>query len=78
MFDVINVNCKLGFIINSKNISQSTRLLTRGASVRMSSRYCMQVALTHRERLAGSWDCLPKHLLHSLQQRVGRVNTPGS
>ena len=60
--------------IYSKNINQ----LTDKRCGRLSSRYCMQVALQHRERLASSWDCLPKHLLHSLQQRVGRVNTPGS
>lgn len=39
---------------------------------------CVQAALQHRELLASSWDCLPKHLLHCLQQRMGQLNTLGS
>ena len=41
-------------------------------------RFCVEAALQHRERLASSWDCLPKHLLHCLQQRIGDLNTLGS
>lgn len=42
------------------------------------SRFCMEAVLQHRERLSSYWDCLPKHLLHSLKQRMSRVNTLGS
>uniref|UniRef100_A0A8C7QZS1 Transposase Tc1-like domain-containing protein n=1 Tax=Oncorhynchus mykiss TaxID=8022 RepID=A0A8C7QZS1_ONCMY len=40
--------------------------------------FCMEAALQHRELLAASWDCLPKHLLHSLKQRMGGINALGS
>lgn len=39
---------------------------------------CLQAALQHRDLLASSWSCLPKHLLHFLQQRMGHLNTLGS
>lgn len=42
------------------------------------SRFCMEAVLQHREHLSSYWDCLPKHLLHSLKQRMSRVNTLGS
>lgn len=42
------------------------------------SRFCMEAVLQHRERLSSYWDCLPKHLLHSLKLRMAHVNTLGS
>lgn len=41
-------------------------------------RFCMEAVLQHRERLSQYWDCLPKHLFHSLKLRMTHVNTLGS
>lgn len=38
----------------------------------------MEAVLQHRERLSQYWDCLPKHLFHSLKLRMTHVNTLGS
>ncbi|MGH0178583.1 UNVERIFIED_CONTAM: hypothetical protein FKN15_078047 [Acipenser sinensis] len=39
---------------------------------------CLETAIHFKEILSGSWECLPKHLLRSISQRVGSNNTSGS
>uniref|UniRef100_A0A670HL41 Kelch domain containing 2 n=1 Tax=Podarcis muralis TaxID=64176 RepID=A0A670HL41_PODMU len=41
-------------------------------------RLCLEAIMCFKEILANSWHCLPKHLLHSLNQRFGSNNTCGS
>ncbi|NXY36442.1 KLDC2 protein, partial [Pomatorhinus ruficollis] len=42
------------------------------------SRLCLEAVICFKEMLASSWHCLPKHLLHSVNQRFGSNNTSGS
>lgn len=44
----------------------------------LSYRCCTEVVVQHRHRLESMFDCLPKHLLHSLQQRFSSTTTGGS
>ncbi|MBN3298790.1 KLDC2 protein, partial [Amia calva] len=41
-------------------------------------RSCMETVLQFKDLLAGAWECLPKHLLCNLTQRLGSNNTLGS
>nr|XP_005995044.1 PREDICTED: kelch domain-containing protein 2 [Latimeria chalumnae] len=41
-------------------------------------RLCLEAVICFKEMLASSWDCLPKHLLRNVSQRVGSNNTSGS
>ncbi|KAJ7420306.1 Kelch domain-containing protein 2 [Willisornis vidua] len=41
-------------------------------------RLCLEAVICFKEMLASSWNCLPKHLLHSVNQRFGSNNTSGS
>lgn len=44
----------------------------------LSPRLCLEAVICFKEMLASSWHCLPKHLLHSVNQRFGSNNTSGS
>uniref|UniRef100_A0A8C9G454 Kelch domain-containing protein 2 n=1 Tax=Pavo cristatus TaxID=9049 RepID=A0A8C9G454_PAVCR len=44
----------------------------------LSPRLCLEAVICFKEMLASSWNCLPKHLLHSVNQRFGSNNTSGS
>ncbi|EDM03512.1 kelch domain containing 2, isoform CRA_c [Rattus norvegicus] len=41
-------------------------------------RLSLEAVICFKEMLANSWSCLPKHLLHSVNQRFGSNNTSGS
>ncbi|XP_078090273.1 kelch domain-containing protein 2 [Mustelus asterias] len=41
-------------------------------------RLCLEAVIHYKEMLANIWDCLPKHLLLSINQRAGSSNTSGS
>ncbi|KAM9090059.1 kelch domain-containing protein 2 isoform 3-T3 [Megaptera novaeangliae] len=41
-------------------------------------RLSLEAVICFKEMLASSWNCLPKHLLHSVNQRFGSNNTSGS
>ncbi|KAG8517761.1 Kelch domain-containing protein 2, partial [Galemys pyrenaicus] len=41
-------------------------------------RLSLEAVICFKEILANSWNCLPKHLLHSVNQRFGSNNTSGS
>uniref|UniRef100_A0A452TNK1 Kelch domain-containing protein 2 n=1 Tax=Ursus maritimus TaxID=29073 RepID=A0A452TNK1_URSMA len=41
-------------------------------------RLSLEAVICFKEMLANSWNCLPKHLLHSVNQRFGSNNTSGS
>ncbi|KAG7269486.1 hypothetical protein CRUP_009999 [Coryphaenoides rupestris] len=62
-------------LLSRQRAAHSNKLLVFNVQPKSLVRYCMQVALQHRERLASSWEYLPKHLLHSLQQRAARAGT---
>ncbi|KAK9533815.1 hypothetical protein VZT92_008910 [Zoarces viviparus] len=63
----------------SYNIAaHSNELLVFNVQPKSLVRFCIEAVLQHRERLSSYWDCLPKHLLHNLKQRLAHVNTLGS
>ncbi|NP_001279679.1 kelch domain-containing protein 2 [Callorhinchus milii] len=41
-------------------------------------RLCLEAVIHFKEMLANVWDCFPKHLLLSVNQRAGSSNTSGS
>ncbi|XP_029937914.1 kelch domain-containing protein 2 [Myripristis murdjan] len=65
-------------LLSHQRAAHSNELLIFNVQPKSLVRFCMDAALQHRERLASCWDCLPKHLLHSLHQRMARANTLGS
>ncbi|XP_046874360.1 kelch domain-containing protein 2 isoform X2 [Hypomesus transpacificus] len=65
-------------LLSQHRAAHSNELLVFSVQPKSLMRFCVEAALQHRERLASSWDCLPKHLLHCLQQRMGDPNTLGS
>ncbi|CAB1334890.1 unnamed protein product [Coregonus sp. 'balchen'] len=65
-------------LLSHQRAAHSKELLVFTVQPKSLVRFCMEAALQHRELLAGSWDCLPKYLLHSLKQRMGGINTLGS
>uniref|UniRef100_A0A8C9Z5P2 Kelch domain containing 2 n=1 Tax=Sander lucioperca TaxID=283035 RepID=A0A8C9Z5P2_SANLU len=65
-------------LLSHHKAAHSNELLVFNVQPKSLVRFCMEAVLQHRERLSSYWDCLPKHLLHSLKQRMARVNTLGS
>uniref|UniRef100_A0A8C6Q0D8 Kelch domain containing 2 n=1 Tax=Nothobranchius furzeri TaxID=105023 RepID=A0A8C6Q0D8_NOTFU len=65
-------------LLSHQIAAHSNELLIFNVQPKSLVRFCMETALQHRERLSCYWDCLPKHLLHSLKQRMSGVNTLGS
>uniref|UniRef100_A0AAQ4R949 Kelch domain containing 2 n=1 Tax=Gasterosteus aculeatus aculeatus TaxID=481459 RepID=A0AAQ4R949_GASAC len=65
-------------LLSQLRAAHSNELLVFNVQPKSLVRFCMEAVLQHRERLSSYWDCLPKHLLHSLKQRMTRVNTLGS
>uniref|UniRef100_A0A669D871 Kelch domain containing 2 n=1 Tax=Oreochromis niloticus TaxID=8128 RepID=A0A669D871_ORENI len=65
-------------LLSHHRAAHSNDLLVFNVQPKSLVRFCMETILQHRERLSSYWDCLPKHLLHSLKQRMARVNTLGS
>lgn len=65
-------------LLSHQRAAHSNELLVFNVQPKSLLRFCMESILEHRERLASSWDCLPKHLLHSLKQRMTLLNTLGS
>uniref|UniRef100_A0A4W4EPE4 Kelch domain containing 2 n=1 Tax=Electrophorus electricus TaxID=8005 RepID=A0A4W4EPE4_ELEEL len=65
-------------LLSHQRAAHSNELLTFTVQPKSLLRSCMEVVLQHREQLESMWDCLPKHLLHSLKQRIGTTNTGGS
>lgn len=64
-------------LLSHHTAAHSNELLAFSVQPKSLVRFCMEAALKHRDRLSSSWDYLPKHLLHSLQQRMNG-NTLGS
>uniref|UniRef100_A0A674A7V3 Kelch domain containing 2 n=1 Tax=Salmo trutta TaxID=8032 RepID=A0A674A7V3_SALTR len=65
-------------LLSHQRAAHSKELLVFTVQPKSLVRFCMEAALQHRELLSGSWDCLPKHLLHTLRQRMGGINALGS
>ncbi|TMS21563.1 Kelch domain-containing protein 2 [Larimichthys crocea] len=65
-------------LLSNYRAAHSNELLVFNVQPKSLVRFCMESVLQHRERLSSYWDCLPKHLLHSLKQRMSLVNTLGS
>uniref|UniRef100_A0A8C7Y614 Kelch domain containing 2 n=1 Tax=Oryzias sinensis TaxID=183150 RepID=A0A8C7Y614_9TELE len=65
-------------LLSHRRAAHSNELLVFSVQPKSLVRLCMETILQHREHLSSYWDCLPKHLLYSLKQRMSRVNTLGS
>ncbi|CAG10413.1 unnamed protein product, partial [Tetraodon nigroviridis] len=65
-------------LLAQQRAAHSNELLIFNVQPKSLVRFCMEAVLQHRERLSLYWDCLPKHLLHSLKLRMTHVNTLGS
>ncbi|KAJ0063299.1 hypothetical protein NL108_015778 [Boleophthalmus pectinirostris] len=65
-------------LLSHQRAAHSNQLLIFNVQPKSLVRFCMESIVEHRERLSTSWDCLPKHLLHSLKQRMSLLNTLGS
>ncbi|XP_014873027.1 kelch domain-containing protein 2 [Poecilia latipinna] len=65
-------------LLSHERAAHSNELLIFNIQPKSLVGFCMEAILQHREKLSSHWDCLPKHLLHSLKQRMSRVNTLGS
>ncbi|XP_056248765.1 kelch domain-containing protein 2-like [Seriola aureovittata] len=65
-------------LLSHHRAAHSNELLVFNVQPKSLVRFCMEAILQHRERLSSYWDCLPKPVLHSLKQRMSRVNTLGS
>ncbi|KAI4804852.1 hypothetical protein KUCAC02_026464 [Chaenocephalus aceratus] len=62
-------------LLSHHRAAHSNELLVLNVQPKSLVRFCMEAILQHRERLSNYWDCLPKHLLNSLKQRMSRVDT---
>ncbi|XP_018619609.1 kelch domain-containing protein 2 [Scleropages formosus] len=65
-------------LLSHQRAAHSNEVLIFTVQPKSLVRCCVEAVLQHRERLAGSWDHLPKHLLHRLMQRLSGINTLGS
>ncbi|MCI4382881.1 hypothetical protein PGIGA_G00019910 [Pangasianodon gigas] len=65
-------------LLSHQQASHSNELLIFTVQPKSLLRCCTEVVMQHRHQLESMFDCLPKHLLHSLQQRFGSTNTGGS
>lgn len=58
--------------------AHSNEVLTFSVQPKSLVRLSLEAVICFKEMLANSWNCLPKHLLHSVNQRFGSNNTSGS
>uniref|UniRef100_A0A8C6XG40 Kelch domain containing 2 n=1 Tax=Naja naja TaxID=35670 RepID=A0A8C6XG40_NAJNA len=58
--------------------AHSNEILVFSLQPKSLARLCLEAVMCFKEILASSWHCLPKHLLHKLNQRFGSNNTSGS
>ncbi|XP_048830456.1 kelch domain-containing protein 2 [Brienomyrus brachyistius] len=65
-------------LLSHQQAAHSNEVLIFSVQPKSLVRFCMEAVLQHREQLAGSWNHLPKHLLHRLMPRLGVINTLGS
>ncbi|XP_070605080.1 kelch domain-containing protein 2 [Erythrolamprus reginae] len=56
----------------------SNEILVFSLQPKSLARLCLETVMCFKEILSSSWHCLPKHLLHRLNQRFGSNNTSGS
>ncbi|XP_068005248.1 kelch domain-containing protein 2 isoform X3 [Melanerpes formicivorus] len=69
--------CANNLLAHSK-AAHSNEILIFSLQPRSLVRLCLEAVICFKEMLASSWNCLPKHLLHSVNQRFGSNNTSGS
>uniref|UniRef100_A0A669PX44 Kelch domain containing 2 n=1 Tax=Phasianus colchicus TaxID=9054 RepID=A0A669PX44_PHACC len=69
--------CANNLLAHSK-AAHSNEILVFSLQPRSLVRLCLEAVICFKEMLASSWNCLPKHLLHSVNQRFGSNNTSGS
>ncbi|XP_062863887.1 kelch domain-containing protein 2 [Trichomycterus rosablanca] len=65
-------------LLSHQQASHSNELLIFSVQPKSLLRCCMEAVVQYRQQLESMWDCLPKHLLHIVHQRIGTVNTEGS
>ncbi|KAL6478117.1 hypothetical protein MHYP_G00139520 [Metynnis hypsauchen] len=65
-------------LLSHQRAAHSNELLIFNVQPKSLLRSCMEVIVHHRQQLESMWDCLPKHLLHSIKQWIGTTNTGGS
>ncbi|XP_066528991.1 kelch domain-containing protein 2 [Hoplias malabaricus] len=65
-------------LLSRQRAAHSNELLIFNVQPKSLLRSCMEVVVQHRQQLEGMWDCLPKHLLHSIIQKIGTTNPGGS
>ncbi|XP_068948068.1 kelch domain-containing protein 2 isoform X2 [Petaurus breviceps papuanus] len=58
--------------------AHSNELLVFSVQPKSLVRLSLEAVICFKDLLASSWNCLPKHLLHSVTQRFGSNNTSGS
>ncbi|XP_008935624.1 PREDICTED: kelch domain-containing protein 2, partial [Merops nubicus] len=69
--------CANNLLAHSK-AAHSNEILVFSLQPRSLVRLCLEAVICFKEMLASSWNCLPKHLLHSVNQRFDSNNTSGS
>uniref|UniRef100_A0A8D2MLB7 Kelch domain containing 2 n=1 Tax=Zonotrichia albicollis TaxID=44394 RepID=A0A8D2MLB7_ZONAL len=74
---IIFGGCANNLLAHSK-AAHSNEILVFSLQPRSLVRLCLEAVICFKELLASSWHCLPKHLLHSVNQRFGSNNTSGS
>ncbi|MGH0190189.1 UNVERIFIED_CONTAM: hypothetical protein FKN15_042955 [Acipenser sinensis] len=65
-------------LLSHHRAAHSNEILIFAVQPKSLGRLCLETAIHFKEILSGSWECLPKHLLRSISQRVGSNNTSGS
>ncbi|XP_030638251.1 kelch domain-containing protein 2 [Chanos chanos] len=65
-------------LLSQQRAEHSNELLVFAVQPRSLLRSCMEVVVQNRTQLEPMWDFLPKHLLHSLKERMPSSNTGGS
>ncbi|XP_026554568.1 kelch domain-containing protein 2 [Pseudonaja textilis] len=69
--------CASNLLVHHK-AAHSNEILVFSLQPKSLARLCLESIMCFKEILASSWHCLPKHLLHKLNQRFGSNNTSGS
>ncbi|KAF4017363.1 hypothetical protein G4228_008721 [Cervus hanglu yarkandensis] len=67
-----------GFVFGGRYRAHSNEILIFSVQPKSLVRLSLEAVICFKEMLANSWNCLPKHLLHSVNQRFGSNNTSGS
>lgn len=65
-------------LLSQQRAAHSNELLIFMVQPKTLLRSCTEVVVQHRQQLESMWECLPKHLLHHIKQRIGTTNTGGS